>query len=180
VFCRSDLWIHQGNYFAPGEYLLADSAYPISPVTVPVIKGAAGLTVDGRDFNRCVANLRATNEHAIGMLKGRWRSLTQLPVRITKEHPAEDLTRALDWIAACAILHNYLIEEREILYEGLSTPHREVPAVEDMLNIVAPTAEQLQNGKEFRRYLMPRVLAAGRAQGGIIEYLNRRDNGNNN
>ncbi|KFH62938.1 hypothetical protein MVEG_10976 [Podila verticillata NRRL 6337] len=43
VYTASDIWRFPTDYFSPGEYLVADSAYPISIYCMPVIKGA-GLT----------------------------------------------------------------------------------------------------------------------------------------
>ncbi|GJJ74991.1 nuclease HARBI1 [Entomortierella parvispora] len=173
VFCKSGLWTQQHLFFDEGQYLLADSAYPISTVTVPVIKGQAGLTPDGRDFNRCVANLRACNEHCIGMLKGRWRSLKQLPVRIHARSEAADIRRALDWITVCAILHNFLVGEREILHEGICTPHRGTRPAGGAVDMdMQPTAEELAIGEAFRNYVQQGALEVARARGGFLNQNN--------
>lgn len=173
MFCRSDLWINQENYFEPGQFLLADSAYPISTITVPVIKGVEGLTVDGRDFNQSVANIRACNEHVMGMLKQKWRSLTELPIRISKGKAAEDIEKCFDWITACAILHNFLIGEREIVHASFCTPHRGTrPAGGHYGFPGAPTAEQLHNGAQFRQRVVDQVLPICRAPGGFAHFYN--------
>lgn len=115
VYTASDIWWYPDEYFSFGEYLVTDSAYPISKFCVPVIKGA-GLTQDEKDFNQCVAHVHACNEHTIGMLKGQWASLKSLPIHIRKgaARKEEDLLQAVDWIHACIILHNFLIDENDL------------------------------------------------------------------
>ncbi|KAF9271386.1 hypothetical protein BGZ74_006085, partial [Mortierella antarctica] len=95
--------------------LLQTQLTPISKYCVPVIKGA-GLSQNEKDFNWCIAHVHACNEHAIGMLKGRWASLKHLPITIRKgaARKERDLTKALDWIQLCIILHNFLIEENDV------------------------------------------------------------------
>lgn len=110
---KMDIWRRPQLYFTPGQYLIADSAYPISLITVPSFKGV--LSQDKTDFNRCIANARACNEHVMGMLKKRWRSLVELPVRIRKGTNNADVKRGVDWIAVCLILHNFLVDENDIL-----------------------------------------------------------------
>lgn len=167
----TDLWARQELYFDEGQYLLADSAYPISTVTVPVVKGPDGLTQDGLDFNTAAANLQAVNEHCIGMLKCHWRSLTSLPLRIHRRSEAKDVARVLDWITACAILHNFLVSEREILHKDICSPFRGThPVGGDIDLAMAPSVEELENGETFRRYVMGGVLQAARAPGGIVHY----------
>lgn len=48
-------------------------------------------------------------EHAFGVLKGRWGTLRQLPIRIGDD-VRRDSQRAVDWILACVTLHNMLHE----------------------------------------------------------------------
>ncbi|KAF9956678.1 hypothetical protein BGZ65_002511 [Modicella reniformis] len=57
VICRSDIWVNKQDHFDEGEYILADSTYPISKVTVPVIKGAV-FSDDEKYFNSCVVHVR--------------------------------------------------------------------------------------------------------------------------
>jgi len=71
MITMSSIILTSGDFFAKGEYLVANSAYPVSLITVPSFKGP-GLSVDQTDFNICVAHVRSVNEHCIGMLKRRW------------------------------------------------------------------------------------------------------------
>ncbi|KAF9368228.1 hypothetical protein BGX21_006727, partial [Mortierella sp. AD011] len=49
------------------------------------------------------------------MLKLRWRSLKELPLRVRGKSLEKDLAKTLDWIDATIILHNILVEQKEIL-----------------------------------------------------------------
>ncbi|KAF8926076.1 hypothetical protein BGZ58_000201 [Dissophora ornata] len=66
VFRNSLLGAHPERYFDEGEYLVADSAYPVSTITVPAFKGPS-LSADQIDFNTCVAHVRAISEQCIVM-----------------------------------------------------------------------------------------------------------------
>ncbi|KAF9292623.1 hypothetical protein BGZ68_000027 [Mortierella alpina] len=48
--CKSSLWKHPDRYFSKGEYLLADSTYPVSTIIVPPFTGD-DLTLDQTRFN---------------------------------------------------------------------------------------------------------------------------------
>ena len=45
-------------------------------------------------------------EHCIGMLKGRFQSLRRMRVRLAG---AKDANRIIDWVMACAIMHNMVL-----------------------------------------------------------------------
>lgn len=82
-----------------------------------------------------------------------------------------DLTRVLDWITACAVLHNFLVDKREIIQSGACTEHHGTHPIGHPEALVTP--EQLQSGQEFRASIMPDVLTAGHAPHGILTYLDR-------
>lgn len=115
VFCNSDLWINRDAYFSQGEYLIADSAYPISVNTIVAIKAFNGIPLmqDQVNFSSCIANACACNEHCIGMLKACWQSLKGLPAKFQEQSNVRDLTRVLEWITTCTVLHNFLVDERD-------------------------------------------------------------------
>ncbi|KAH9078391.1 hypothetical protein Ae201684P_019481 [Aphanomyces euteiches] len=54
-------------------------------------------------MNTELSGARVVCEHANGILKGRWRSLTQLPVDIRHD---QDIQIVCDWILAACVLHN--------------------------------------------------------------------------
>ncbi len=91
--------------------MLGDSAYTPSQYLVPSLKRAANEHLEGEReyFNRTLAKVRMRVEHAIGILKGRFPVLKWIRVLLKSR---EDMVRILDIVHACAILHNYLINER--------------------------------------------------------------------
>lgn len=83
------------EWFSTGEFLICDSAYPCSRCTLMPFKGT-NLTEDQTDFNTCVAHVRAINEQCIVVLKGKWKSLTELPITIRSAETATEDTE--QWI----------------------------------------------------------------------------------
>jgi hypothetical protein len=69
------------------------------------------LPQDQHDFNQALSALRVTNEHTIGILKNRFPILKKMPIRITEE--VESMERAVDFIEACCVLHNILLDLSE-------------------------------------------------------------------
>jgi len=167
VFENSDPWVYKWQFFSLGQYLIADSAYPISTVTLCSFTGT-NLTQDETDFNTCIAHVRACNEHTIGMLKRRFMSLRELPILVREHTYEKDMERAQDWVVACAILHNFLIEQKELL-----DPE---PCKEDfVMQVGAPVPlqqpiEEEHPGKRFRLERMAIALHRGRGEGGILSH----------
>lgn len=94
--------------FSTGEYLLGDSAYPCSNTLVAPYKRPLANRPANRTFNTRLSNIRIDIEHAFGILKGRWQSLSGLRVRISNHKRYQF---AVQWIVACTVLHNILIQE---------------------------------------------------------------------
>ena len=96
--------------FNGDEYLLADSAYQPSRTIVPALKKLPRRPLTNKEtaFNKVVANLRVCNEHCIGILKAKFQSLRELRCRI---HNQQDAARCVQWIRACAVLHNFVLAE---------------------------------------------------------------------
>lgn len=96
-------------FFSSGEYLIGDSAYGISEtVVVPFRRSAAGLTRKQKAFNQHISGQRIAVEHCIGILKNRFCSLKDLRIQISPEGGHK---QACEWILACAVLHNFLIDK---------------------------------------------------------------------
>ena len=110
VFSSTQLYYHPEEYFSPGQYLLADSAYSATRYLTPPYKAPAANKAENRSFNKLLSSCRVDIEHAFGVLKGRWRSLTGLRIRITNKAQYE---YACMWITACVVLHNILLEVRD-------------------------------------------------------------------
>ncbi|GAU99914.1 hypothetical protein RvY_10849 [Ramazzottius varieornatus] len=70
VFTNSKLARNSSKYFAGDEYLLANSAYPVSEITVSPYKKPVKDTAENSRFNRLHATARVVAERTIGILKG--------------------------------------------------------------------------------------------------------------
>ena len=71
---------HPQRYLRGNEFLLADSAYPLTETTiVPYKHSSAHLSSSKRIFNYRLSGLRVSVEHCIGYLKARFPSLRGLP-----------------------------------------------------------------------------------------------------
>lgn len=79
-------------FFEGEEFAWADSAYSLTPCTIPVHKEPASLQPDNTVFDKAVSHLRVRSEHCMGALKGRFQCLRGLRVQINSNQ---------DHIAAC-------------------------------------------------------------------------------
>ncbi|KAF9370019.1 hypothetical protein BGX21_005719, partial [Mortierella sp. AD011] len=102
-------------HFTNGQYLLSDSAYPTSRITITPFKGQS-LDENQTDFNTCVAHVPVINEQCIGVLKNKWKSLMELPITTQSEETEEEggHDERMTWISVCAILYNFMIDERDV------------------------------------------------------------------
>ena len=105
VFSYSKLSRNASYYFTKTEYLLVDSAYPVSDITVPSYKGATSRIAENRAFNLCHSRARIVIEHTNGILKGRFQSLKSLRLRIKNK---VNHAWVVYWVKACCVLHNLL------------------------------------------------------------------------
>ena len=74
---------------------------------IPPYKAPYTLRRNNQKFNRRLSSIRIDIEHAFGMLKGRWKSLTGLRLIFTNHQQYE---YACMWIIACMVLHNILLD----------------------------------------------------------------------
>ena len=166
MITMSSIILTSGDFFAKGEYLVANSAYPVSLITVPSFKGP-GLSVDQTAFNICVAHVRSVNESCIGMLKRRWGSLTEVPLTTRSEEKVErDMTKAITWIVVCGILHNVLIEERDFLDDDETKAQFQATVLAGQV----PTLLNYATGRELRDGVMRTATALGRRPHGIVSH----------
>ncbi|KAI7961521.1 hypothetical protein MJO28_002010 [Puccinia striiformis f. sp. tritici] len=109
------------QFFSPGEYLLANSAYTSTNTVIPAFKRAPGrpLPPEKQQFNYELSHNRVIVEHTIGMLKNRWQSLKSLSIEILGKKTAKRLNT---WLRACVVLHNYLLDLREAEWDELNNP----------------------------------------------------------
>ena len=101
-FCQ-----HSDDFLDRGEYVLADSAYTLSDITITPFKKPASLAPDNAAFNKVLSSIRVRVEHCIGLLKGRFQSLRGMRQRIAGKKSAREVVL---WVKACAILHNMILE----------------------------------------------------------------------
>ena len=85
----------------PGGFIVGDSAYPLKSWLITPFKDNGRLTGQHRRYNRTVSSQRQAIERAIGLLKGRFRRLREIPM-----HDPEDICTMI--VAAC-IMHNVCI-----------------------------------------------------------------------
>ena len=99
------------SLFSLGEYILADSGYASLEHIVPTFKRSSSnpLTPAQKHFNNSIAKIRVASEHCNGMLKGRFGSLRELRLVISD---ARSAAYVCAWIAACVVVHNFLIALR--------------------------------------------------------------------
>lgn len=101
---------HRDDFFSEDEYLFADSAFVPTTRVVPVFKKFPNQQLGRREtvFNSTVTRLRVCNEHCIGILKAKFQSLRELRSLVRNRR---DVIRCTMWIMACAVLHNFTLEE---------------------------------------------------------------------
>ena len=114
VLRNCHLFSNRGEYFSQNEYLLGDSAYSSSPIMVQAFKKQAGmghLQQNNEFFNTCLAQVRISSEHCIGILKGRFKCMKRVNIKLKNEK--KQVEELVDLISACLVLHNLLIDYDE-------------------------------------------------------------------
>ncbi|KAI7967485.1 hypothetical protein MJO29_000762 [Puccinia striiformis f. sp. tritici] len=108
---NSELKLKESDLFTPGEYLIADSGFPVETNVVPAYKRPphAAMPRLKKRFNHHLSSIRVRNEHCIGILKGRFQSLRGLRKDLSSAATMEKITH---WISACVILHNFLLSDK--------------------------------------------------------------------
>ena len=107
-------------FFVSGQYLLADSAYELSPHVIPAYKAPASNLQINSDFNYCLAKSRVRNEHTIGILKSRWASLQEMRLHLYRQ---SDMREFVSWLYSCIVLHNMLAQLGDQWSELFSDEH---------------------------------------------------------
>ncbi|KAF7359978.1 DDE Tnp4 domain-containing protein [Mycena venus] len=93
-----------------GEWIWADSAYPIENWVVAPYKKPERDLPRNEEFNNHVSMVRIRSEHSIGYLKGRFQSLKGLRVLIKNEKTHKFATY---WVAACIGVHSFAMQCEE-------------------------------------------------------------------
>jgi len=94
-------------WLGEGEWVWADTAYPLDDWVITPYKRPEKLQVDNATFNYWVSRVRVRSEHCIGFLKGRFNSLRGLRIQINSQR---NLAFASLWIVACIVVHNFALK----------------------------------------------------------------------
>ncbi|KIK16359.1 hypothetical protein PISMIDRAFT_113593 [Pisolithus microcarpus 441] len=147
------------NLIPARHWVWADSAYPTETwCVVPFKKPRGGhLTRRQNTYNRYLSKVRIRVEHAFAALKGRFQSLRELRLHMSKDN---DLHIAAYWITACIILHNMIIRFEERL--GKETTQWVIGEAEGWDDEGGDDGGGEQGdgmqGQRFRGYLMERLF----------------------
>lgn len=111
IFNNSSLFLSPSNYFEGEEWIAADSAYKLSKTIItPFRKNSTEPESMTNSFNKLHSKYRVRIEHCFGILKERFGSLKELRMRLID---ARSSVHACNWIRACCILHNFIIDCKE-------------------------------------------------------------------
>ena len=164
AFKSTRLWNNPHNYLSRGQFLLADSAYPLTHWCLIPYKCPRGEQLDAehKRFNRKLSALRVRIENTIGILKARWAFLKCIPNRGGGDR--ESLKWYYEWIGAAVVLHNLLIrtddwkdnEVTQQILERLRRDHEERIEEYGLVNEEENdrhTREALRRDQFFLRFL---------------------------
>jgi len=98
VFRNSSFYKDYSNLIQGDDYLLGDSAYPISPFLIPPFKDPSSRKQ--KEFNRFHSRHRVVVENAFGRLKARFGNLKDLDIKTIK--------MGVLFTCCAIILHNFL------------------------------------------------------------------------
>ena len=84
------------------HHAVIPAGYHLAKWLVLSYKQSANNVRENRIFNYHLSKIQIRCEHTIGYLKGQFRSMKELRVRIRGE---DDLTFATAWINTCIVLH---------------------------------------------------------------------------
>ena len=108
VFVNSQIWQKHNNFFKREEYLLVDTGYPLTSITLPPYKQPEASRLENQLFNKHLSSISKRSKHTIGQLKGRFQSLCGIPTVISSK---DTHTLVVLWIQTCVVLHNLLLED---------------------------------------------------------------------
>ena len=100
------------SYFQPDEYILADKAYALERHIITPYKSPAATLPINVIFNYELSKPRVKIEHAFGILKVRWPTIYDIPIRIGMDEK-KGHRKVHYWTMACLVLHNLLHTMRD-------------------------------------------------------------------
>lgn len=117
VFKATKLYQRPELYFRNQEYIIGDSAYPLSPTCVtPYKTNTRFVTAEHRRrFNKLFSKYRVRVEHCIGEIKKRFPSLEMLPIKIRSNDDRDFCCR---WVSVAVMIHNFAIDyDDPVMYD---------------------------------------------------------------
>lgn len=116
AFKCTNVYKKQHQHFEGKECMIGDVAYGLTTILITGFKGETNNIQ--KEFNHRLSSARMTIEHAFGLLKGRWKSLSCLRVHIITR---QDIDLVSMHISACVVLHNLLKDPEicDVEYEEL-------------------------------------------------------------
>jgi len=106
----TELFRKSDKFFSTGEYLFADTGFVRTSTCVIPYKEPAASQPLNNAFNHAMRKGRCRIEHVNAVVKSRFSSCKAIPVSILS---GEDHTRVGEWIRACLILHNILVQLKD-------------------------------------------------------------------
>lgn len=153
VFASIKIGQQSQNFFSLREYLLDDSAYTNTNYMITPYKAPEKDWPVNKRFNKKLSRVRIDIEHAFGMLKGRWQSLTRLRLKIRNQ---KHYKYAMQWITVCVILHNVLLKSDAWEKKDGWWTDDEVDEHADELNLL--NQQQLREGILKREHMKEVIL----------------------
>src|SRR6266496_2442104 len=121
VFRNSSFYKNYFQLIQEDDYLLGDSAYPISPFLISPFKDLS--SQNQKDFNRFHSSHQVVVENAFGRLKARFGMLRDLDIKTV---------RMGILFACCAIiLHNFLEMNMDIWDDDLDDDTDDIDEIDD-------------------------------------------------
>ena len=87
--------MHPEIFFSEDEYIMGDSAYPLSKHMLCPYKAHGDIPNDNLAFNLHFSGVRVIIEHVMGLLKARWSSLRGIRMQFRKKSDLKDIN---NWI----------------------------------------------------------------------------------
>lgn len=117
IYRTTDLYQTPDVFFENQEYIIGDSAYPLSTTCLTPYKTNNRFVTPEhrRTFNKNFSKYRVRVEHCIGEIKRRFPSLDNLPIKIKSE---EDILFCSKWVTVAAMLHNFAMDyDDSVMYD---------------------------------------------------------------
>ncbi|CAI2166649.1 8496_t:CDS:2 [Funneliformis geosporum] len=146
VFRNSKLYLCKNQLFEENDYLLGDSAYPISNMIITPFKNP--LENRQNRFNKKHSQTRIVVEQAFGRLKNRFQLLKELRTKNTK--------MATDLIEISLIMHNLVERLNDVWETSEDTDMHQIQYSIDFNSEISQEIKEL--GKIKRQNLMDIVL----------------------